>query len=183
MRDIVVNAVLFQCLWFLAILVGADWALLAMIPLALHAIVTVGGIKRLAPFAVVVLWGVTVDSLLCTTGIYQPAEARAMLLGVVPVWLAMMWIGFALTVPLSLSSLVRKRVLFIALSGIAGPLSYLGGERLGALSIVHAFLPLLSLVWVISGSISVWAYQAFKRSEQPRCLGNGSIFLAQERSL
>lgn len=183
MRDILANAVLFQCLWFLAILVGADWALLAMLPLVLHAILNVGGIKRLAPFAVIILWGVTVDSLLCTTGIYQPAGARAMLVGVVPVWLVMMWIGFALTVPLSLSNLVRKRVLFILLCGIAGPLSYLGGERLGALSIDHAFLPLLSFVWVISGGISVWAYQAFKRSEQPRRLGNGNVFLAQERSL
>lgn len=66
-----------------------------------------------------------------------------------PLWLVCLWLLFATTLNHSLRWLSQRWLLAAALGAIAGPLSYLAGERLGALSLNHAMLPLLAFAWAL----------------------------------
>jgi hypothetical protein len=56
-------------------------------------------------------------------------------LPIVPPWITALWIGFATLPRFSLAWLRGKPWLAALLGGVAGPLSYLAGVRLGAVAV------------------------------------------------
>ena len=66
---------------------------------------------------------------------------------IVPLWFLALWALFASTLHYSLSWLNRRYLLAAFLGAIAGPLSYFGGEKIGAIDIIGNIT--LSLSWLI----------------------------------
>ena len=151
-KDILINAVLFQILWFVAILGQGIWA---FIPLAFMCIHLLSMRKKQAQYVLVLLVlasiGVVFDSIYHYIGVYQFASDSLMLAYLnLPIWL-----GFCLTLPVSLSWLVKKPYLFIFACSLLGPMSYLAGRRLGGLEFSDANLWLLALEWWVFSIIAL----------------------------
>lgn len=132
--NIVVNAALFQVVWF-ATVAGAGagfwWAGIPVLigfaawqlrqspwPRADVALIGVG-----------IVLGLVIDSLLIAGGWLRYATPLPSA-ELAPVWIVVLWAGFALTVNHSLSFLKRHLALALAFGAIGGPLAYLGAARL-----------------------------------------------------
>ncbi len=129
--------VLFQAVWLCAVL-GAAQSLAWLGPFA--AAVYVGlrlksgdamrSLARVGAVAVVV--GACVDGALGGFGLvrYAAAVGPAWL---APPWIVALWVAFAATLGGALSWLHPRPLLAVLLGGVAGPLAYWSGARLGAL--------------------------------------------------
>jgi len=71
---------------------------------------------------------------------------------IVPLWFLALWALFASTLHYSLSWLNRRYLLAAFLGAIAGPLSYFGGEKIGALDIIDNTAMSLSCLIIIWGA-------------------------------
>ena len=68
--------------------------------------------------------------------------------GFAPSWILALWLGFALTVNHSLGWLQEKPWLAALLAALFAPVSYLAGERLGAVTVANpSGLLLVSVAW------------------------------------
>lgn len=70
-----------------------------------------------------------------------------------PAWLVVMWLNLALTLNHSLGWLRGRYALSAAMGAVAGPLAYLAGARLGAVSIELELIPaaaVLGLTWAVA---------------------------------
>ena len=86
-------------------------------------------------------------STLAITG--QVHFASAWPAGLAPYWMLSLWIVFATTLNHSLRWLMNRPVAAALAGAIGGPLAYLAGAKLGALSIVTpaVTLPFIALLW------------------------------------
>ena len=66
---------------------------------------------------------------------------------IVPLWFLALWALFASTLHYSLSWLNRRYLLAASLGAVAGPLSYFGGEKIGAIEIMDNTV--VSLIWLM----------------------------------
>ena len=69
---------------------------------------------------------------------------------VTPLWIIVLWMGFAITLNSSLSWLKKKIKLSIVFGAIGGPLAYLAGEKLEAVTLMA---PVTLIVIAIGWSI------------------------------
>ena len=149
MKHKIINAVLFQALWFTAILSGWLYALPLMVLHLAHFVYAERHPKtRLACFSLALL-GMIGDIILGLFGVYHFHAENLMVLGVIPLWLCYMWLGFATCLPISLSWLLRSPPLLLAFFSIGGTLSYLAGRSLGALAFESSVIPVIAGVWFI----------------------------------
>lgn len=141
-----VNAVLFQIGWFTCVL-ERSWIAVGVTAL----ILLVHGLYVRAP-----RWEWLAVGLITCAGITQ--DVVLIQLDVLrfdthpwpPLWMLCMWLLFATTLNHSMRWLADRWWLASLLGAIAGPLSYLAGERLGAVSVNHDRLPILALAWAIA---------------------------------
>jgi hypothetical protein len=146
---LLVNVVAFQVGWFATVLGAANgipWlgplAALAVAGLHLRASQRPAVEARLLVAAMGL--GVVADSALLATGwiAYPNGE---WLPGLAPFWIVTMWALFATTLNVSMRWL-RGRTLLAALFGaVGGPLSYLAGARLGAMTFIDTTAALVAL--------------------------------------
>jgi hypothetical protein len=141
------NAALFQVAWFACVLGGArdtsSWGVLSVLALLVYALTARTRRADLTMGLVAAVLGFLVDTLWIRTGIldYQGAA-------VAPLWIVLLWVGVGLTINHSLSLFKARPWLGGVLAGACAPLSYLAGERLGAVTIADPWLlPVVSLVW------------------------------------
>jgi hypothetical protein len=148
-RANLLNAALFQVAWFACVLGGAQntslWGAAALV--ALFAAAQLRGMRgsdlKLAVLAAAV--GFLVDTLWIRTGILDYAGAA-----LAPPWIVMLWAGVGLTINHSLSMFQARPWLGGLLAGATAPVSYLAGERFGAVSIADPWLlPVVSMVWML----------------------------------
>lgn len=158
-QDIVINAVLFQVCWFTAVLAGGFWALLPLALMLMH-FVRVIRFENLLTIVTLAGLGIAIDSFYLHMNVYQFAPAAELPLLNLPVWLACLWVGFCLSLPLSLAWLVRKPYYFVPACAIFGPLSYLAGRQWQAVDFSDHHVLLLVLEWAIFSIISVVFLQA-----------------------
>ncbi len=159
-RHIIVNAVLFQLLWFAAVIGSAKgfvWPYLLfstlLIVWQLHP--SHRHPSDLKVVAVAVVLGLIIDTLFLQFNVFKFADSFPVE-GISPLWIILLWVGFALTVNHSMQWL-NKHPLLPALAGaIFAPLSYLAGLRLGAVEyhidplLVSAFI---SVPWALALTI------------------------------
>lgn len=152
-RHIVINAVLFQALWFSAVMLGWVFALPLLCLMAWHLLLTLPAIPwvRLALLACV---GILADSLASGFGFYGFPSAEALMAGFIPFWLVCLWLGFVLTLIASLQWLRRHTVAFAFACAIAGPASYWAGVKLGALILEPSALFVTCGIWFGFGLVS-----------------------------
>ena len=78
-----------------------------------------------------------------------------------PPWMAALWFNFALLVSISLAWLKGKYAAAALLGGLAGPVAYWGGEKLGALTVAATFgrgYLILALMWALALPLLVFLH-------------------------
>lgn len=156
--NIVVNAALFQVVWFATVAgagAGLWWTGLPALAVFVAWQLRSSRWPRadLVLLGCGVLLGLILDSLLIAGGWLrfaspQPSPQFA------PIWILVLWAGFALTVNHSLAFLKHRPLLALAFGALGGPLAYLGAERLFAAVAFTAppaqVLGALAIAWAIA---------------------------------
>ena len=153
---ILVNLAAFQLGWFACVLGaahGVPWAgtVVALAIVAWH--VTRAARPRAELVLVLIAAGIGAlwDSGLSALGwIFYPSGV--LIEGAAPYWIVAMWMLFATTLNSSLAWLRRNLPLAAAFGALGGPLAYLGGAKLGALTFgaQEAALVALALGWAVA---------------------------------
>lgn len=144
------NAALFQVCWFVAILFDWYWALPAFVLLVFQVW---AGARVKMPWLLlgIAFIGIVADTVFLHLGVYSFPQDRLSLPGGEPIWMAMLWVAFVLTLPYSLDWLVQKRVGFLLACAVAGPLSYSAGVRLEVMAFDTSALPVIAGLWLAIG--------------------------------
>lgn len=140
-----VNFAMFYIGWFACVAGAArgwPWfgpAVVAVL-LAAHLYITPGRRREARLIALVGLLGFTVDSIQAGLGVYsfvsEGQGAASMLPAwLCPPWMTALWMVFASTLNGSMSWLAGRVGVAAAAGALFGPLSYLAGERLGAIAL------------------------------------------------
>ena len=83
--------------------------------------------------------GTVLDSALLAAGATRyPGTDAAWPEALVPPWITALWVAFALLPRVSLRWLAGRTTLAALLGAVGGPLSYLAGERMGAVALADA---------------------------------------------
>jgi hypothetical protein len=150
------NFILFQLGWFTCVLGAANNAAW-LGPVSVLAIVIIHLVLSLRPSAEMklVLWamalGLATDSLLLASGwLAYPGGSLAGFFA--PYWIVAMWGLFATTLNVSMRWLKGRFGLAVLMGAVGGPLSYYGGQKLGAMVFIAPVQALiaLSIAWAIA---------------------------------
>ncbi|MEM7358959.1 MAG: DUF2878 domain-containing protein [Pseudomonadota bacterium] len=168
---VLINAVLFQILWFAAVLGGAQKVLWpAILATAVMFGWQLAGKRRhpndIKVICAAIVLGLAVDSTWIGLGLMEFNDPRPFT-WLSPVWMVFMWAGFALTLNHSMVWLTAHPVLPGLMGLIGGPMAYLAGERLGAVEYLANTLlvsGLLAIAWAISVTILVKIATASKEA-------------------
>jgi hypothetical protein len=89
--------------------------------------------------------------------------------GVAPYWILAMWALFSTTLNLSMGWLKNSLVLASVMGAIFGPLSYVAGQRLGAIVLVDfvSSMVMLAIIWALVMPILVFAASRFDGMRKP----------------
>jgi hypothetical protein len=159
-----VNFVLFQAGWFACVLGGAHgWPLAAVA--AAGAVIGVSlcwfSADRMSDvrlLLMVALIGFCVDSINLWLGVFVLIGAP-LFPHLCPVWLVALWAVFGTTLRGSLGWLAGRYGLSALLGAVGGPLSYVGGAKLGAVTMPpdHTFsVVVLVVVWAAVVPLFIW---------------------------
>jgi hypothetical protein len=158
------NFVLFQAGWFACVLGGAHGMHVAAVAAA-GAIIGVSlwrfSADRMSDVRLLVavaLIGFCVDSANLGFGVFELIGAPRFP-HLCPLWLVALWALFGTTLRGSLSWLAGRYGLAALLGAVAGPLSYLGGAKLGAVTLHpnRAFsIAALATAWAVVMPLLVW---------------------------
>ena len=160
--NLLANIVVFQVGWFATVLGAANglpWigpaAALAAVALHLRFAARPGVELRLVLTALGL--GLVADSLLLATG-WISYPNGLWLPGVAPYWIAALWVLFSCTLNVSMRWLKGRYWLAALFGAVGGPMSYLAGARLGAMTFVDSTLALTALAvgWGLMMPILVW---------------------------
>lgn len=154
-KPILINAVLFQIVWFCCVIGGAQGILWpAIIACSVLALWQLHPKRRHATdfmlIGAALVLGLIIDSAWILVGFMEfkthwPSPV------VTPIWMLLLWVGFALTLNHSLVWLKQHRLLPAVMGLIGGPMSYLAGLKLGAVNYLND-------TTLISGSLGIaWA--------------------------
>ena len=148
----IANFILFQTLWFSAV-IGAGrfdltWvAIVGSLPLLIWTTLRTPHTRTLS---LLLIWGAAgcaMDAAWMAAGAlnYPGHELLP------PYWIVLLWCGVGLTVDHSLKWFRDHPAIGSVAAGIFGPLSYVGGERMGAQIVLGdlALLPVLGLTWIV----------------------------------
>lgn len=169
-----VNALLFQAIWFSAVLVGWQWAIWPLVALFLHGLIKERGQHAYGFLLLFAFAGIALDTLWFSLGWFRMPDPSVWHVAGMPLWLMCMWPAFALTLGSSLSWWRQWPLTFILACAVAGPLSYFAGMRLGALHITDQGFIALVCVWTLAGTVIVW--------QLPKRVSGQSSVLAREAS-
>lgn len=150
---VLANFVAFQFGWFACVIGAAQGfpalgAAVALAVAAAHVAFARRPRTELALLLLAAAIGAGWDSLLAATGWVRFANGM-LIAGTAPYWIVALWVLFATTLNVSLAWLKRRLLLAAVFGAVGGPLSYLAGAKLGALSFGNegAALIALSLGW------------------------------------
>jgi len=157
MTSKILNAVLFQLVWFACVWGGARglwWlAVASVIGFALWQVPRSSAPRtELALVGAAVVTGLVVDTTYVVAGLVsypEPGPWR----GVAPIWILALWVGFALTLNHSLAWLKGRPLAAALMGGLAGPFSFwIGVTRFAAAEFVApapVVLMILGTVWAV----------------------------------
>jgi hypothetical protein len=148
-----INFVLFQSLWLSCIFGAANqilWPAFLLIGILL-VVFLMPKIRHEKDFTFLVICltlGFILDSLLAYWGLIN-YHTNYGLTQTAPLWILVLWAGFALTLNHSMTWLLKKPRLGSLFIIIGAPLSYFSADRLNAITINHLqmSLILISLLW------------------------------------
>ncbi len=158
------NFILFQAAWLGAVMGAARgwwWAAPAAGSLAVlfHVILTRPGRRELALMLGVTLLGTCVDAGTTGAGVVSMASERFSA-GATIVWFASLWALFSTTLNVSLAWMQGRTVIAAFFGILGGPLAYLAGERLGAVTFSSRSTAMLvfAVEWGLLTPGIMWTY-------------------------
>jgi uncharacterized protein DUF2878 len=152
-----VNYALYQIGWFACVLGGAShrpWTgcLIALILVGVHLALTVERSLEVRLVVLATCVGAVVEMLQIAAGTYR-FTSGTVTDALPPPWLLAMWAQFATTFRFSLRSVVTRPVPAVLFGAAGGPIAFLAGERLGAVTLLPPLaygLLRLSVSWAIA---------------------------------
>ncbi len=146
---LLMNFLAFQIGWFACVLGGANglpWVGtgIALAIVAWHLTRAVRPRQELLLVLCAAAIGILFDSLLVALG-WLAYPSGTLIAGTAPHWIVALWMLFAITLNVSLSWLKRRLPVAILFGAIGGPLAYLGGAKLGALTFLAPTPGLIAL--------------------------------------
>ncbi len=162
MKRLLINVLAFQIGWFSCVIGAANGypsvgLVVTMLVVLLHLVLAYQPRTELMLIAIAGVIGACFDSLLLQTG-WVSYPNGILLAGIAPYWIVAMWVLFATTLNVSMRWLHGNYTAAALLGLIGGPLSYLGGARLGGLVFVEATSALVALAigWAVMMPMLVW---------------------------
>ena len=147
----VINGLLYQCCWFLALLISWQTAVIVLSLLLFHGIRYEPKQHEYLRLLCIAILGIFLDGLWINLSIINVVDEYRDSLFNMPFWLMTVWVGFVLTIGSSLSWLAAKKRLFPWLCMVLGPLSYMAGERLEVVELTSEGLAVLAAQWFVIG--------------------------------
>ncbi len=146
----VLNAAAFQLLWFGCVLGAGGHGLTllafgAALPLVALSLLSTSRRLDWQLAGICVAAGLLLDNLWVFLDIFDYPDSLY-----APLWIGVLWLGFGLTVNHSLAWFRDKRLLGPIIVGACAPITYLAGQRFGAVSVDNLIpLGLVSAAWMI----------------------------------
>lgn len=162
------NFLLFQAIWFVAILGREDLEWLVAALLVAHVLLVADLVKELRVILPCAAIGIAVDAVLTLSGVFIFDPAPAVL--PIPFWLLGIWLAFVATFRHSMSYLLAKPLIAIPAAAIAAPLSYLAGMSLGAVSFgldTASTVIVLGLLWACMMAVFIRLYRTQMATPSP----------------
>jgi len=163
----VTNFMAFQLGWLACVVgaaQGAPWLgpAVALGVVGMHLIAVTRPRREGLLLGSAALLGLVLDSMLSATGLLIYANGQ-FIAGLAPYWILAMWPLFATTLNISLRWLHRRFWLASLLGAVGGPLSYLAGARLGAVTFGagHNTTLVLAVAWSAALPFLVWLARRF----------------------
>lgn len=156
MTRVAYNVAASQAGWFACVIGAANgmpwiglFAVVLIVAIHLRLARRVGPELRLILSAVVI--GLVADSLLVLAGLVRYPSGN-WIEGLAPYWILAMWGLFATTLNVSMKWLRNRELLAVLFGAVGGPLAYLAGEKLGAITFVQPpyALVALALIWAFA---------------------------------
>ncbi len=149
----------FACAWGAAN--GLPWLGIVVVAvfLSLHVWWSGNRLRQLQFIFTVGVLGMVIDSLSKITGLLNYNSDILNIVWLAPLWIGALWLQFATTLNASLAWLQDNYFIACVMGAIFGPLSYLGGARLGALSLNHDktfTIIALAIIWGIVMPSLAW---------------------------
>jgi hypothetical protein len=164
MTRVFINLLFFQLGWWSCVIGAAHgWPWLGPLVVAplltYHLRTSADRRSEILFLLVVALVGTAMDSLLALSGVVSYRGGGTWPLA--PVWITALWIIFGTTLNVSMRWLVGRPGLALVLGALAGPSTYYGAARLGAVEISNTWtawvvlgtswgLALPTLLWIVS---------------------------------
>jgi hypothetical protein len=152
---VVANFVVFQIAWFTCVgsvarnLSSLGLAVIA-IAVGIHLLSVRHRASALSLAVASLLIGVIIEYILAATQATQ-FDRNALAIGSAPLWMIAMWALFSTTLNVSMRWLQGKYVLATVLGAVAGPLSYLAGSKMGALTLPLDYsLIIIGACWAVA---------------------------------
>ena len=155
MNGMLINLSLFKAGWLAAVFSAA-----ASLPLAGTVVIAVAALvhlwraeqpeDELRLLALAAGIGFVWESLLVSGGLVQYSTA-AILPGIAPYWIVAMWVLFATTLNIGMRWLRKSTTVAVIAGAAGGPLSFLAGEKAGAVSFPNPTVSLfvIGLGWAV----------------------------------
>lgn len=169
-----VNYVLYQAGWFACVL-GAAWGypltgfLIAALLIAAHLWLAVERIVELRLMLLTLIVGLAVEVVQQATATYRFVPGT-LVAGLPPPWLLALWAQLATTFRFSLRRVFTRPWLSLAFGAFGGPLAFLAGERLGAITLlapVSLGLLRLGLAWAVATGLFHLSLHRLSPNEHP----------------
>lgn len=159
------NAIWFQSTWFICVLGREPWLPLALVMIAIHFAMVSYPRQEFVALAPVTAAGIIVDAALSRFGVYDFGSE------LIPVWLCLLWVAFATTLPRALSPLGKNRWIAAVVGGVGVPFNYAVGAEMGAVSLplepwltaailIPIWSALLPMLYLMSTPLKVPAKQS-----------------------
>lgn len=150
----IINFVLFQAAWFVCVL-GASYNhtylafTLSLIILLLHFAIIKNRMLELKLIIIAGLIGLLFDGALLNFDLIIYNDP-GLPYPFTPIWIVMLWMIFAMTLNHSLAWLSQKIYISILFGAMGGPLAYIAGEKLGAITLLSTnSIITLSIGWAL----------------------------------
>jgi hypothetical protein len=154
------NAVLFQTVWFVCLLAGDLWAvLITAFYLFLHDCYFMRTGKEWRLLLSFALLGILIDGTLFHFGVFSSEASLSTSVFGLPIWLMCLWVNVGTLFAHSLAFL-RSRYLLCAIVGFIGPtMSYVAGANLADIRLAEpTFMSLLivAIIWAVVLPFGFW---------------------------
>lgn len=154
------NAILFQVVWFVCLLAGNAWALVAtLVYLIVHDRYFMQTRKEWRLLFTFLVLGVVIDGTLFQIGVFSSNVTLLEQATLPPIWLLCLWVCVGSLFPHSLAFL-RSRYVLSALMGAVGPtMSYFAGANLAGIRLAEPLLSTLfivAIIWSLVLPLGVW---------------------------